>query len=151
VIKALKGHVHRYPPRNEGGCVDPGIIMDTGFTFEDYGDPAGEQRSAMTAGRDEKTCFDILRGKGIRMQAGEQNVTIRLLHKGFAGRYQFKRVKVAGAAERYHDEPDKNEYSHPHDALQYVVTRVFGGIVRGRQEGQEGLKLPPLVFAVLRK
>jgi hypothetical protein len=29
VIKALKGRVDRYPPRNEGGCVDPGIIMDT--------------------------------------------------------------------------------------------------------------------------
>jgi hypothetical protein len=36
-----------------------------GFEFEDYGDPAGSQRSAMTADRDEKTCFDILRGKGI--------------------------------------------------------------------------------------
>ena len=34
-----------------------------GYTFEDYGDPAGEQRSAMTADRDEKTCFDILNGK----------------------------------------------------------------------------------------
>ena len=29
VIKALKGRVDRYPPRSEGGCVDPGIIMDT--------------------------------------------------------------------------------------------------------------------------
>lgn len=29
VIKALKGRVDRYPPISEGGCVDPGIIMDT--------------------------------------------------------------------------------------------------------------------------
>jgi hypothetical protein len=29
VIKALKGRVDRYPPRNEGGCVDPGIWMDS--------------------------------------------------------------------------------------------------------------------------
>ena len=29
VIKALKGRVDRYPPREAGGCVDPGIIMDT--------------------------------------------------------------------------------------------------------------------------
>ncbi len=140
-----------------------------GFEFEDYGDPAGQQRSAMSADRDEKTCFDILRGKGIRIQPGEQNVVIRLesvkkplntlrdgkpqlvlhprctmLRKGFAGRYQYKRVKVAGSAERYHDAPDKNEYSHIHDALQYVATHVFWGVVRGRQEGQQGLKLPPL-------
>lgn len=142
-----------------------------GYTFEDYGDPAGQQRSAMTADRDEKTCFDILAGKGIRMQAGEQTLTMRLesvrkplntlrdgkpqfqlhprctmLRKGFLGRYQYKRIKVAGASERYHDDPEKNEYSHPHDALQYVATVVFGGIVRGRKEGMEGLKLPPLKY-----
>lgn len=130
-----------------------------GFSFEDYGDPAGEQRSAMSADKAEKTCFDILRGKGIGIQAGEQNIVARLesvrkplntlrsgkpqfqmhsrcttLRKGFLGRYQYRRVKVSGAAERYHDEPEKNEYSHPHDALQYVATRVFGGAVRGQEE-----------------
>lgn len=140
-----------------------------GYSFEDYGDPAGEQRSAMSADRAEKTCFDILQGKGIQIRAGEQNVTARLesvrkplntlrngkpqlqlhprcemLRKGFRGRYQFRRIKVAGSAERYHDAPDKNEYSHPHDALQYVATAVFGGVVRGQQEGMDGLKLPKL-------
>lgn len=130
-----------------------------GFHFEDYGDPAGKQRSAMTADKAEKTCYDILEAKGIRIEPGEQNVTIRLesvrrplntlrngrpafqlhprctmLRKGFAGRYQYRRVRVAGASERYHDEPEKNEYSHPHDALQYIATRVFGDAVRGREE-----------------
>ena len=142
-----------------------------GFTFEDWGDPAGEQRSSMTADRDEKTCFDILNGKGIRIRGAEQNITARLeavrkplntlrngrpqlqlhprctmLRKGFRGRYQFRRMKVAGSADRYADVPDKNEYSHPHDALQYVATQVFGGVVRGMQEGQQGLKLPPLKY-----
>jgi hypothetical protein len=142
-----------------------------GFRFEDWGDPAGEQRSAMTADRAEKSCFDILQGKGIHIRGAEQNLTSRLesvrkplntlrngkpqlalhprcelLRKGFRGRYQYKRVKVAGAAERYHDVPDKNEYSHPHDALQYVATAVYGGVVRGRREGMEGLKLPPLKY-----
>ncbi len=32
------------------------------------------------------------------------------------------------------------------DALQYVATRVFGGIVRGYREGMEGLKLPPIQY-----
>jgi hypothetical protein len=62
------------------------------------------------------------------------------------------RVKVAGSAERYHDEPEKNEYSHPHDALQYVATRVFGDAVRGREEQRkrwsEPLKYPRKVQVV---
>ncbi len=111
--------------------------------LRDWGDPAGEQRSAVSADRAEKTCFDVLQGKGIAIRGAEQNIVARLeavrkplntlrngkpqfqlhprctiLRKGFRGRYQYRRVKVAGSAERYHDVPDKNEYSHPHDALQ---------------------------------
>jgi hypothetical protein len=56
-----------------------------------------------------------------------------LLRKGFMGRYQYRRVKVSGSAERYHDEPEKDVYSHPHDALQYVATQVFGNAVRGHE------------------
>ncbi len=129
------------------------------FKFEDYGDPAGNQRSAMTADKDEKTCFDILRGKGIAIMPSEQNPTIRwesikkplntlsrgkpqlqlhsrckMLRRGFQGRYQFRRLQVAGAAERYQETADKNEYSHPHDALQYVGVKVFGGAVRSREQ-----------------
>jgi hypothetical protein len=138
-----------------------------GYRFEDYGDPAGNQRSAVSADKDEKTCFDILKAKGIAIEPAEQNLTIRLesvkyglntnrngkprfqlsprctmLRKGFMGRYQYKRVKVSGSAERYHDEPDKNAYSHPHDALQYVATRVFGDLVRGREQQREQWKTP---------
>jgi hypothetical protein len=36
-----------------------------GFTFRNYGDPAGDSRTSMTADKDAKTCYDILRGKGI--------------------------------------------------------------------------------------
>lgn len=130
-----------------------------GFTFEDYGDPAGQSSSSITQDKPEKTCFDMLRGRGIGIQAGEQNPTIRIesvrkplntlrsgkpqfqigprcevLRKGFRGRYQYKRIKITGSGERYHDVPDKNEFSHPHDALQYVATKVFGDAVRGREE-----------------
>jgi len=140
-----------------------------GFSFEDWGDPAGEQRTSMTVDRDEKTCFDVLQGKGIHIRGAEQNITARLesvrkplntlpngkpqlqlhprcemLRKGFRGRYQFRRVKIAGSAERHHDTPDKNEFSHPHDALQYVATALFGGVVRGRENAMQGLKLEPL-------
>lgn len=132
-----------------------------GFTFEDYGDPAGEQRSQT----DEKTCFEILHGKSVMVQASEQDQTIRLesvrrplnmmlkgkpqlqisakckvLRKGFQGRYQYKRLKIAGSQERFHDKPDKNEYSHPHDALQYVAVRVFGGAVRSVNQKRQSIK-----------
>lgn len=140
------------------------------YEFEDYGDPAGRQSSAMTQDKDEKTCFDILQGKAIAIQEGEQNLTIRLesvkkpmntlvggrpqlmihprckkLRKGFQGRYQYKKLKIAGAQERYHEEPDKNEYSHPHDGLQYVCTKVFGNAVRSKQDRR---KMAPLKIDV---
>lgn len=121
--------------------------------WEDYGDPAGNTR----AETDEKTCFQIADGKGIHIHPGDQDRTSRIesvkkplntlsegkpqlwvhprckvLRRGFQGRYQYKKLKIAGAQERYHDKPDKNEYSHPHDALQYVATKVFGNALRGR-------------------
>jgi hypothetical protein len=51
----------------------------------------------------------------------------KVLRKGFAGGYHYRRVKVTGD-ERYHDMPDKNAFSHPHDALQYALSG--GGEVR---------------------
>jgi hypothetical protein len=123
----------------------------------------------MTQDKDEKTCFDILMGKGIKIQASEQNLTIRLesvkkpmntlvagrpqmllhprckkLRKGFAGRYQYKRIKVAGSQERYHDVPDKNEWSHPHDGLQYVAVKVFGNAVRSKEDAKSRFKKLPV-------
>jgi hypothetical protein len=45
------------------------------------------------------------------------------LCNGFLGRYQYRRVRVRGSAERYHDVPEKDVYSRPHDALQCVATK----------------------------
>ena len=133
-----------------------------GFTHVSFGDPSGNASSAQSEDKAERTCFDILQGKGFVIENGMQNPTIRIesvryplthmadaapqfvLHprcqmvrKGFAGKYAFKRVQVTGSAERYHNEPDKNEYSHPHDALQYVATKVFANVVRGRMSDEE--------------
>ena len=49
------------------------------------------------------------------------------LIKGFEGGYHYKRMEVSG--ERYADKPDKNMYSHIHDALQYLML----GAGEGRQ------------------
>jgi hypothetical protein len=106
-----------------------------------YGDPAGDFR----AQTDESTPFQILRGAGLRAFPTHSNsVDLRLeavgsqlmkmtdgksafiidrrcstLIKGFEGGYAYKRMEVSG--ERYADKPDKNMYSHIHDALQYLL------------------------------
>lgn len=121
-----------------------------GYKFEDYGDPAGHQRSQTDA----KTCAQILRGKNIDVQPGDQDLSMRLesvkrplrllragkpvlqidpkckmLRRGFGGRYRYRRMQTS--QERYSDVPEKNDYSHPHDALQYVATRLFGAKLKG--------------------
>jgi hypothetical protein len=106
-----------------------------------YGDPAGDFR----AQTDESTPFHILRGAGLRaFPAPSNSVDLRLesvatqlqkmiegksaflidprcqqLIKGFEGGYQYRRMEVSG--ERYADKPDKNMFSHIHDALQYLM------------------------------
>jgi len=131
--------------------------------FTDYGDPAGQSRSET----DERTCFDILHGKGVYIQSGKQSPTLRIesvrkplntliegkpqlllhprcktLRKGFQGRYQYKKLKISGAAERYQEKPDKNDYSHPHDALQYVATMVFGNALKSHSTDNNWFKRP---------
>lgn len=133
-----------------------------GFEHESFGDPSGNSSSAQSQDKAERTCFDILKGKGFEIAPGAQNLVLRIesikyplshvadgrpqfvlhprckmLRKGFGGKYQFKRVQVTGSAERYKDEPDKNDYSHPHDALQYVGTKVFGHAVKSRISASE--------------
>ena len=103
-----------------------------------YGDPAGDFR----AQTDEST-LHILRGAGLRaflrlptlltfvlavssqltkMVEGKPAFLIdrrcQQLIKGFGG-YQYRRMEVSG--ERYSDKPDKNMFSHIHDALQYMM------------------------------
>lgn len=114
-----------------------------------FGDPAGDFR----AQTDETTPFQILRGAGLsarpapsndvalrlesvsaplnRMIEGQSGLLIdqrcRTIIKGFEGGYQYKRMQVSG--ERYADKPDKNHFSHIHDALQYLML----GSGEGRQ------------------
>ena len=43
-----------------------------------------------------------------------------VLRKGFVNGYHFKRLSVSGD-ERYQDKPNKNRFSHIHDATQYIL------------------------------
>ena len=121
----LKQHMALYAPR----------------TFHIFGDPAGDHRVQT----DEATPFQILRSKGINARPAPSNdVLIRLeavnatltrmtdgesgllidpkcinLIKGFSGGYHYKRIQTSG--ERYDEKPNKNRFSHIHDALQYLL------------------------------
>lgn len=111
------------------------------FSIHCTGDPAGVQR----AQSNESTCMDELKAAGLPTEPAWTNEFIarreavagflnkmvdgqpafvlshkcRMLRKGFLGGYCYKRTQVSGG--RYKDKPDKNEYSHPHDALQYLA------------------------------
>lgn len=108
------------------------------------GDPAGDQRQA--GDNEERTVFQLLAANDIdaipaytndfsvrteafaapmrRLIDGEPGMLIhsdcKVTRKGLQGGYAFKRLKVAGD-ERYRDVPDKNRFSHPCEAGQYMV------------------------------
>lgn len=129
-----------------------------------WGDPAGNARSQS----DERTSIEIMNTHtGWKWRPAPSNdLTMRLecvrnalnrvvdglpgflispkcetLRKGFAGGYHYKLLR-SGDGTQTHSEPNKNEYSHPCDALQYLLlgggehdvvlnkTRVKGGGVR---------------------
>jgi hypothetical protein len=60
--------------------------------------------------------------------------------KGFISGYHYRRMQVSGES-RYDEKPNKNRYSHPHDALQYLFTGAGEG---RRLRGNRGDSKPKL-------
>jgi hypothetical protein len=111
--------------------------------FFEVVDPAGMQRSQT----DERTCVSMMRESGLievfpgvqtpvarlnavrkfleRQVKGEPALlldpTCKMLVNGFDGGYHYE----FNNSDQLRDKPEKNEYSHPHDALQYVCTRIL--------------------------
>ena len=110
--------------------------------FIDFADPAGENKFS-----DKKGGFtsnaELMRGEGIDPEASEQNPDARYaavddqlalingmlidpsctrLINGFLGGYH--RKEIGQGTGIYQQEPVKNRFSHPHDALQYVMVRL---------------------------
>lgn len=119
------------------------------YTFEIYGDPAGDQR----AQTDEITPFQILSANGINAWptytndfiirreavaaplqrldfAGNSGFVVTsgapMVRKALAGGYKYKRMAITGA-DRFMDKPDKGRYSHVADALQYLMVGAGEG------------------------
>jgi len=110
------------------------------------GDPAG----AAPGGSDEHSWEDYLREEGIptesapefriapRLDAVEHYLTngspgividprCTVLITGFKNGYQMRKVRKAGT-DVYEFEPEKNEFSHVQDALQYIVMKIRQGV-----------------------
>ena len=116
-----------------------------GCSFALYGDPAGDDEGQA----DDNTPYRVFRANGLKILPAYQNnkLNIRLesvehalgrfndynTGPGFLisnhcktiiaamnGGYQYKRIKASGSS-RYSDVPFKNNYSHPADALQYML------------------------------
>lgn len=116
----------------------PGIPMEA---FEFWGDPSGGEPQ----GGEDRTYFEILEGEGIRVRpAPTQNPSTRIeagrepleqmlpggkpayqlsptckgLKKGFVSGYHYPKIGKVGST-RTADKPEKNKYSHVHEARQY--------------------------------
>lgn len=127
--------------------------------FSICGDPAGDQR----AQSDKSTPFMMLHAAGISAYpAWTNDPVIRIgavaqpmkrldsvgdygfiigpkantIRKACAGGYKYRRMQVTGE-ERFVDTPDKNRYSHPADALQYMALAMGEGTNLISSEGSD--------------
>lgn len=141
-------------------------IKYAGMTFQAVGDPSGVE--GQKAG--EKTIFMGMAEEGIpcvpaitnkfpdrreavakyltRMTDGRPCLIVDpkcdMIRRGFNGRYQYKRLQVVGQ-ERFKDVPDKNDYSHLHDALQYAA--LYSQTMNNSSEWSEPIEYPKLGIA----
>lgn len=115
-----------------------------------WSDPSGDQKGQAT----NDTPRQILNAAGVPVMAAATNDPIlrraavsrplqricadgkpallvspkaKMIRKGLAGGFCYRRLKVAGT-ERYTDEPDKNQYSHPIEGLEYLMIGLGEGI-----------------------
>lgn len=122
------------------------------------GDPSGTS----SADTDESSCFQELEALGFaaapaktnsliprreavagfltRLSDGEPTFLLdpscKKLRKGFNGGYRFRKKAVPGE-ERFTEVPDKNSFSHPHDALQYLALEVADPVQPPRDPKKE--------------
>lgn len=146
-----------------------------GFTFESpHGDPAGNAESQADESTPFQMFNAALANAGVKLTAipaptndpsirhgalgacltrmidGKPGLIIspslKTTRKGLAGGYCYKRVQITGD-ERYHDKPDKNKYSHPVEAGEYMLVGAGEGIplvTPANNDNDKPLPLPKL-------
>jgi hypothetical protein len=126
-----------------------------GFPFENiFGDPAGEQRAQTDETTPFQILNNELQAAGLPIQAypapsndftirreslakalsrlvdGKPGLiispTMKITRKGLSGGYCYRRIQVSGDA-KYWDKPDKNKYSHPVEAGEYMLVGAGEG------------------------
>lgn len=129
-----------------------------------WGDPAGNQRSHS----DEQTALEIMTNHTPwkwRPAPGDNTLSMRLevvraalnrmvdgspgilispkvqkIRKGFSGGYHYKLLR-SGDGTQSQEVPNKNQFSHPHDALQYLLLGGGeAGVVIGKSGKSRGTK-----------
>ena len=112
--------------------------------FTDWADPAGENKYSKREGGFTSNAQLMRDECGIKVKPSEQNwearkesvdkqlriidgllidpSCIRLIN-GFIGGYCYSEIGNSG---RFNDMPEKNKFSHVHDALQYVLLKMVG-------------------------
>jgi hypothetical protein len=143
-----------------------------GFEFEDYGDPAGADRgqadaktpfqilrkkgirieSPFRGGAISRTADSLsLRLEAVKlalktMKGGHPMFRLSpkcaTLRRGFMGGYRYRKMHTQ--ITRFVGKPEKNEYSHVMDGLEYTAVRLFGGILV-RKEEEKQVKGAPVV------
>lgn len=140
---------------------------------ESEGDPAG---SAGDAIMEELSCIGELNSLGIKTNAATTNdIDIRIssvryflnamidgqpaflldrekcpvARKGFINGYHFKRMSITGD-ERYQDKPNKNRFSHIHDAIQYGLMKFASDrVVENKQKDKNPIDMFNPVMRIL--
>lgn len=129
-----------------------------GCKLEGFGDPAGVGRSPL----DKRTPFMLVGQAGIACRPARTNDWIprrdavasflmrrkgfllsphcKLLREGFNRGYRYGKILTTG---HYRSYPEKNMFSHPHDALQYLAlgvkhTNFFSGLTTVASGGSNG-------------
>lgn len=157
-------------------CVD----MATRFPnaeILDWGDPAGENEYSARRSTTLETGFTsnakLMRECGVDVKPSEQNFKARVeaverslrlrdgllidpgctrIINGFLGGYCYPEIGQTGI---YGEKPIKNKYSHPHDALQYVLVRLLGAVKKQKMTAGDAAGLyakygPPVTGAGVR-
>lgn len=89
--------------------------------------PSNEVSLRLDAVRDELTYMIDPHTPAMQVSPG-----CKMIRKGFASHYRYG-VQIVAGNRRTSDKPEKNDFSHPHDALQYVVLGSKGrhGVIGG--------------------
>jgi hypothetical protein len=131
--------------------------------FDDWADPAGSARFSKPDGGLTSNA-ELMANEGIIVMASDQALTARIqsvdqamarqggllidpscerIIEGFSGGYHY--AKITGSEDRFADKPEKNRFSHPHDALQYVIVKLFPPVTRFHTPLDDVSRLPGMV------